>query len=444
MALFGRKKKAPEPQPEVEPERLPQPPAADAAGRRDVAAQRDYLVSLVEPLPAFGMQLLDALGLPLCEDLTADQAMPTVDLAMVEGYAVAPAEVAGATPADPVVLPLAGEIGIGEEATGETPTGSCVRLVAGAPLPRGTAAVVPLEHAELRGDDVAVTLAVEPGQYVRAAGSDIAAGETLLRQGDRLNARLAGMLAGAGIDRVMARPRPRVVVIATGAELVEPGHRLRSAADTYDATSYLLAAAARDLGATVFRVGAYTRDPAELREILTDQLIRADLLITTGGVSEGDELLRDIVPELGMTDFAQVAMSPGEALGFGLIGDDRTPLVMLPGNPVSAHASYLAFVVPLLRTLMGDEPAEPPLQRAVAAGVVRSRVGETTLVRAVVSHEGSGRVLATPLVTQSAHQLGELARANAVLVVPPEREVVEAGESVQYWPLPSSSGRGTK
>lgn len=437
MALFSRKKKVVEDDVVEEPTpTLPEPPAAREDGRRGAYEHREYLLSLVEPLPAFGMQTLDAVGLAVIEDLAADQDIPGVDMALVDGYAVRSGDVRDASAETPVTLPVAARLRLGEQVDGEVPAGVCVQVVAGSPMPEGTSAVVPSAVVEESDDQAAIALSAQPGQYVRAKGSDIAAGETLLRQGDHLTSRLLALLAGAGIDRVMARPRPRVVVLATGAELVEPGRPLKADSDTYDVNSYLLAAAARAEGAHVFRVGAYTKDPAKLRELITDQLIRADLVITTGGVSRDEvDLIQEVLPQLGLTDFTEVAMEPGAVQGFGLIGPDECPFVMLPGNPLVAYVSYQMFVRPLIRRLMGTEPAAPSSITAITQSLVRAEPGTTRLVLGTMEEHLGGRRTVQPLSGTHEHQLGELAQANCLIVLDDDVELVPAGGAVRVVPL---------
>lgn len=434
MALFGRKKNAPAPvvEDEAPRETLPEAPAAREDGLRPMAAHRDYVLSLIEPLPAFGMKVLDAVGLPLTEHLEATQDIPTTDSALVEGYAVRADDTADASAASPVVLPLAGTIGIGEMATGEVEPGECVRLVAGAPMPAGTDAVVALADATESDGDVAITAPAQTGAHMRARGGDIADGEVLLRQGERLDARTVGLLAAAGIDRVMARPRPRIVVLATGGELVEPGHALAKDSDTYDANSFLLAASARALGAEVYRVGAYSADPERVKDAISDQLIRADLIISTGGVSRDDyDLVKSVLPELGLTDFCEVAMSPGSSQGFGLIGPDKIPMIMLPGNPISAYVSFQVFVRPAIRKLMGLEPTVQKLSRGVTRSVVRGVPGKVTWVRGHAEEQADGRLLVEPFQDAAGgRQLGDLARANCLIHVDEVAEAIPAGERV--------------
>ena len=244
-----------------------------------------------------------------------------------------------------------------------------------------------------------------------------------------------GLLAAVGIDKVMVRPRPRVVVISTGSELVDPGLPLRPE-QIYDSNSYLIAAAAKDAGAQVFRVGHVGDDPAALKQLVYDQLVRADLIVTTGGVSQGDyDIVKAVLPELGATDFTTVAMQPGKPQGFGLIGEDRTPIVMLPGNPVSAFVSFEAFVRPVIRKLMGITPYVRPSVRCAAAHAMTSIRGRTQLARGVITEDETGARTVELVGGHGSHLLGDLSKAGALVVLPADVELVAAGTELEVWPL---------
>ena len=235
-----------------------------------------------------------------------------------------------------------------------------MKIMTGAPVPENADAIVPYENTDRGENDVKITAPSVVGQHIRRVGEDIEAGVRLFGEGDQLGARDIGVLAGIGLDKVLVRPRPRVVVVSTGSELVDPGLTLTSDQQIYDSNSYMLAAAAKAAGAQVFRVGLVGDDAEQLKQLINDQLIRADLILTTGGVSQGDyDIVKAVMPELGECDFTQVAMQPGKPQGFGLIGDDRIPMIMLPGNPVSAFVSFEAFVRPVIRKLMGVTPVRP-------------------------------------------------------------------------------------
>ncbi|MDN5771277.1 MAG: molybdopterin molybdotransferase MoeA [Microlunatus sp.] len=435
MPLFGRKKTEDAPvRPEREP--LPLPPPVRPDGLRSLEEHRDYLLSCVEELPAFGQQLLDAVDLAICEDVVSPISLPGFDNSAMDGYAVRAADVAAATTETPVRLPVVGEVPAGQPAPHRLSPGTAMKIMTGAPVPPGADAIVAYEATDRGTADVTVFVPSEVGRHIRRAGEDVAAGQRVFHDGDQLDPRSIGLLAAVGRDKVLVPPRPRVVVIATGSELIEPGRQLPSEYKIYDSNSYLLAAAAMAAGAQVFRVGMVSDDPDEVREMINDQLIRADLILTTGGVSQGDyDVVKAVMPKLGATEFVQVAMQPGKPQGFGLIGDDRTPMIMLPGNPVSAFVSFEAFARPVIRKLMGVAPYFRTQVRARATHAMSSSVGRRQLARGVITHDDDGNRLVSLVGGHGSHLIGDLARSNALVVLPEETDLVAAGERVEVWLL---------
>lgn len=437
MGLFGRKKKAaPVEVPEVPKPTLPAPPAANELGQRNWEEHRDWVLDQVEELYPFGMNVLDALGLSLCEDIESDVDLPGFDNAAIDGYAVISADTYNATETGPNVLAVVGDIAAGTIASEPLPPGTAMRVATGAPLPEGADTVVPLDLTDQDLEEVSIHAHVEQDRNIRRRGSDINEGDLLLRRGAVVDSRTVGLLAGIGIDKVMVRPRPRVVVIATGGELVDPGLPLNEPGSLYDSNSYMLAAAAKAAGAQVFRVGVVGDDPEELKRVITDQLVRADLIVTSGGISEGDvDSLHQAAPELGLVDFSAVAMHPGTQLGFGLIGEDKIPLLMVPGNPVSAFVSFEAFVRPAIRKLMGVEPYTRQPVRCMATHIMRSEPGIMQFARAEVSLDHSGVRTVELVGGASPHLLGSLQRSNALVLLDEGTEVVAAGQPVMAWML---------
>ena len=435
MPLFGRKKTE-DPPARAPWDPLPLPPPTRPDGLRSMDDHRGYVLSCVTELPAFGQQLLDAVGLAVCEDVISPISLPGFDNSAMDGYAVRAADVATASPEAPVRLPVVGEVPAGQAPPHTLSPGTAMKIMTGAPVPPGADAIVPYEATDRGSADVTVHLPSELGQHFRRAGEDVAAGQRVLAEGEQLDPRSIGLLAAIGRDKVLVRPRPRVVVIATGSELIPPGRPLPSAYQIYDSNSYLLAAAARDAGAQVFRVGMVSDDPEKVRELITDQLVRADLILTTGGVSQGDyDVVKAAMPDLGATEFVQVAMQPGKPQGFGLIGDDRIPMIMLPGNPVSAFVSFEAFARPVIRKLMGVTPYTRMPVRARATHAMGSTVGRRQLARGIVSHDEDGNRLVSLAGGHGSHLIGDLARANALVVLPEETDLVAAGDAVEIWPL---------
>ncbi len=399
-------------------------------------AHRDYLLSCVEELPPFRQQILDALDLSLCEDIVSTVDLPRFDNSAMDGYAVRAADVAAAVPDSPVNLPVVGEVAAGGAARHRLSPGTAIKVMTGAPVPEQADAIVPYENTDRGANDVKVYAPSDVGQHIRRVGEDIRAGDQLYRAGDLLGPRDIGVLAGIGLAKVLVRPRPRVAVISTGSELVEPGLALTADQQIFDSNSYLLAAAAKAAGAQVFHVGQVGDDAKLLKEVISDALIRADLILTSGGISQGDyDVVKAVMPELGVCDFTQVAMQPGKPQGFGLIGDDRVPMIMVPGNPVSCFVSFEAFVRPVIRKLMG---AQPYLQAAVkgqAAHAMTSIPGRRQLARGTVTFDPSGQRQVQLAGGHGSHLLGGLARANALVILPEDTEFVAAGEELDMWLL---------
>jgi molybdopterin molybdotransferase len=353
----------------------------------------------------------------------------------MDGYAVAFRDVADATAERPVHLPVVGEIAAGQTTIFSLTPGTAVRIMTGAPVPAGSTAVVPFEWTEESGREVLVRKAPEEGQHIRFAGEEVQKGDLLMERGEVIGTRQVGLLAALGLGRVPTSPRPRVVVMSTGAELVEPGRPL-GRDSIYDANSYLLAAAVRAHGGIAYRVPASSDEPDAFTEALSDQLVRADLVVTSGGVSKGThDVVKEVLSALGTVEFLEVAMQPGKPQGFGVVGEDATPIFTLPGNPVSAYVSFEMFVVPALHKLTGraprgrHAPGGRQLTTATLTAGVRSVRGRQQLVRARVDLDASG-VRATPVGGAGSHLIAGLAQADALIVLAEGVTRVEQGEQV--------------
>jgi len=389
----------------------------------------ERIVSALEPLPPYDQPLLEALGLPACEDLDSPVDLPGFDNSAMDGYAVALEDVASASEDRPVHLPVVGEMAAGQSRMLALSPGTSVRIMTGAPVPQGADAVVPVEWTDAGLATVRITRAPRPGEHVRRRGEDVRTGETLLRDGRILGPREIGLLASVGRAQVRSRPRPRIVVMSTGAELREPGGTLGHDS-IFDSNSYMLAAAARSLGAIAYRVGIVSDDPAEFRDALSDQLVRADLVVTSGGVSKGAyDVVKEVLSEVGTVSFGEVAMQPGKPQGFGFVGEDSTPIITLPGNPVSSYVSFEVFVVPAIRAMMGRAPYRRPTQRMVCTRGFSSAPGREQFVRA--RHEVDGRgPHVHPVGGHGSHLLGDLAEANALIRVAADVTSVADGDAV--------------
>jgi molybdopterin molybdotransferase len=396
---------------------------------KPVEAHLDDIMSVVAPLSPLELTLQDAHGCVLSEDVTATFPLPPFDNSAMDGYAVRASDVGSASQSTPVTLPVVGDVAAGSSGPYTVQPGLCVRIMTGAPIPAGADAVVPVEWTDGGIAQVTIRGAAEPGRNIRRAGEDTVAGATVLPAGVHLGATQIGLLAAVGRDRVLARPRPRIVVLSTGSELVDPGTAL-SPGKIPDSNSTLLTTAAREAGAMAFRVGIVPDDPRVLIDTLEDQLIRADAVVTSGGVSVGAyDVVKEALGRLGEVKFDRLAMQPGMPQGFGVIGPDRTPMFGLPGNPVSAYVSFEVFVRPAIRRMLGVEPVNRPMVRARLAAPLTSPPGKRTFARARLTVEG-GTYTATPIGGSGSHLIASLASANAFVVVPENVTELDADAAV--------------
>jgi molybdopterin molybdotransferase len=387
------------------------------------------ILATVQPLASLDLTLADAHGCILDEDVTAAFPLPPFDNSAMDGYAVRSADVATASEQHPVVMPVTGDIAAGTTTAYSVQPGLCLRIMTGAPMPPGADAVVPVESTDGGVAQVAITAPAPVGQHIRPAGGDAAAGSEILARGAQLGATQVGLLAAVGRDRVRVRPRPRVVVLSTGSELVDPGSPL-SYGKIYDSNSTLLTAAAREAGAIAFRVGIVPDDPSTLINTLEDQLIRADVVVTSGGVSVGAyDVVKEVLSRVGNVQFDKVAMQPGMPQGFGTIGPDSTPFFGLPGNPVSSYVSFEVFVRPALRRMIGVEPLARSVVRARLSEPVRSPAGKRSYLRGFLSVE-QGAYVVRPVGQPGSHLIASLAAANALIVVPEAVTETAAGSAV--------------
>jgi molybdopterin molybdotransferase len=389
----------------------------------------ERILESITPLPPYDQPLLEALGLPASDQIASTLDLPGFDNSAMDGYAVLYEDVASASEESPVHLPVVGEAAAGQTKLFALSPGTAVRIMTGAPVPQGADTVIPVEATD--GGVATVRIHGTPalGQHIRRRGEDVLAGDVLLAEGTVLGPRQLGLLASIGVAQVRTRPRPRVVIMSTGSELREPGTPLGHDS-IYDANSYMLAAAARQAGAIAYRVGIVSDDPQEFSDALSDQLVRADVVVTSGGVSKGQyDVVKEVLSELGTVKFGEVAMQPGKPQGFGVVGEDATPIFTLPGNPVSSYVSFEVFVVPAIRKMMGRNPYRRPLVRALCQKGFSSAPYKRQFVRAQFEIDGQGAHV-TPVGGHGSHLIGDLSEANALIVVPEDVDRVDPGTMV--------------
>ena len=391
------------------------------------------VLAAIRPVDPVWVPLVHADGSVLAEQVTSTTPLPSFDNSAMDGYAVRAADLGGASADTPVTLPVRGEIAAGDTGDYRVEPGSCLQIMTGARLPEGADAVVPVEWTDGGVAEALFRQAPEPGNAVRHRGDDVAEGAVLLPQGTLVGPVQVALLAASGHGEVLARTPPRVAIISTGNELVEPGTPLIPG-QIWESNSFMLAAAARRAGATVRR-HRLRDDPAVVLSTLEGLVSDADLLITSGGVSMGGEhdVVKAALSKLGTITFRKVAMQPGMPQGFGVLGPDATPIFTLPGNPVSAYVSFILFVQPALDALKKLSPQRQPLAQAALTMSVRSPGGRRSYLRGILD---PARETVVPLTGQSSHQLGALAQANALIIVPEDVTRLEAGDGVDVMCLP--------
>jgi molybdopterin molybdotransferase len=392
------------------------------------------VLAAVGPVPPLDVVLADAVGCILAADVTVGFDVPGLPVAARDGYAVAAHETADAGFAGGRSLPVAHDVLAGAVAPLRLAPGQAVRIASGAPMPLGADAVVPIEETDRGSVRVALQRPAMPGQHVRTAGSDARAGEVVLEAGTRLGARQLALAATLGRGRLRVFPKARVVIMAIGDELVEPGSPRRDGA-VYEADGHALETAVRDAGAAAVRVGIVSDERAILREALEDQLVRADLVLTTGGLSElARDTVKDVLAPLGTVRFDHVAMSPGHRQGFGTIGgelrDGAVPIFALQGHPVAAQVSFEVFVRPALRAMAGHVDLFRPSVTADATVGWSSPPGLRQFVPAIVVGSPAGGYQVTPVGDPGDLSVTALSRANALAVVGEQDVVVHPGQRV--------------
>lgn len=382
-----------------------------------------------------------ALGLVLAEDVIAPLSLPGFDNSAMDGYAVHVEDIATASAGTPAQLPVTEDIPAGRTDIPTITAGTAHRIMTGAPLPFGATTVVPVESTDGATDTVTIRANARAGQHIRRAGEDVTAGTTVLQAGAVITPAVLGLAAALGLAELTVVPRQRVLVISTGTELVAPGTPLQPG-QIYESNAVMLAAAVREAGGDVVAAPTTTDDVGVFRETLRRHLPEAkgggddhaDLIITTGGVSAGAyEVVKDALGDDsdGRVEFVKVAMQPGMPQGAGTLDDAAgTPIITLPGNPVSALVSFEVFVRPALRAAMGLPNPDRPRRTAVLAEDLTSPLGKRQFRRGVLEAD-----TVTSYGPPASHHLRWLAKANCLLELDEDTSEAAAGERVQVWDL---------
>lgn len=397
---------------------------------RTVADVYQKGMAIAQQQPPLDLTLAACAGCILAEDVRSPVDYPPRSTALVDGYAVRLEDLKGKPPGQGWSLIVTGEVVAGESDPPAHVTDSAVRVHAGAPLPSGADTVVKLEATDEGSARVTIYGRPTQGENVAAAGSDITRGEVILKKGARIGPPQIAAAAAIGRATLFVRPRPRVVVLPIGDALIEPGTPVKRGS-VYDANGVALGAAAAEVGAETFRTPPVSENRLALRNMVEDQLMRADILITTGGLSGGTgSVVREVFTGLGEVQFEAVASSPASMVGVGNIGEgeDRTPVFCLPGDPVSAQVAFEVYVRPVLRRMMGWNSLNRPVVQARVDRNFASPAGIRDFVRVTLSGDPKKGYTARVLGDDGTAQLSGLAEANALAVVSEDTVEVRAGD----------------
>lgn len=404
----------------------------------------------VAPRPV-RVAIAEAQGLMCAEEVVTERPLPGFDQAAIDGYAVRSVDVLGIGGAGDgpeeggdadrdegrpreISLPVMGLIEAGSRTPSRLQPRQAARVQTGAPMPTLADAVLPLRWTDGGDARVRVLRGVRSGAYVRRTGDDVQPGDVAVRAGTIIGAAQVGLLAAVGRERVLVHPRPRVSVLSVGGELVDIS-RTPGNGQVYDVNSYALAAAGRDAGAEVNRVGIVPTDPKQLREVVEGQLSRSEVVVIAGAVGgAAAEGVRAVLAQLGDMEVTRIAMHPGSVQGFGQLGPDGVPVFLLPANPVSALVVFEVMVRPLIRLSLGKRQAMRRVVPARTLSPISSVAGRKGFLRGqLMRDQDTGEYLVQALggaPGASSHLLATLAEANCLVMVPSEAEQIRTGEVV--------------
>ena len=401
---------------------------------------REGILAGLEPLDPITLPLADSHGCVLADDVVAQWPLPSFDNSSMDGYAVIAGDVSSAAEASPVTLTVIDDVPAGSRADVALRPGCAVRIMTGAPIPSGTDCIVPVEVTDAGTDSVEIRERIDPGSYIRRAGEDVIIGDVVVRAGTLLSSRQLAVIAAVGKGHVVVYPRPRVAVLSTGSELVEPGTPL-SKGMISDSNSFLLVSAANEAGAQAYRVPPVPDDAEAFSAAISDQLHRADLILTSGGVSMGAyDTVKEVFSSYGTVEFTKVAMHPGMPQGHGVVGesdDERIPVITLPGNPVSSYISFQNFVRPAINKLRGLGSTDRPRLAAEVTKPLDSPQSKRQFARGRFLDDGRVEPVGGG---QGSHVIGGLAQADCLIVIPEGVGHVNAGDTVDVVDLRGDVG----
>jgi len=399
----------------------------------------EKILSYVEVLDPEEKAILDCLGQVVAEDIYSTIDIPPLDNSAMDGYAVRAEETRDASKSSPRNLTVVGEIAAGSMPTEEVRSGVAIRIMTGAPLPRGADAVVRFEDTDeadrksSQGNplQIGILCQVEEGSNVRCKGEDIAKGVLVLKEGTVLRPPEIGVLASLGRSTALVIRRPIVSVLATGDELMDIKQSL-APGKIYNSNTYAIAAAILRYGG-IPKILGIGRDSVESLTKKLSEGLDADMFITSGGVSRGDyDIVKDVLAKSGEIAFWTICMKPGKPLAFGVIkeGEKRKPHLGLPGNPVSSMVTFEQFARPAILKMMGKKILAKPTIQAVMANDIKNTDGRRMFTRVIViKHED--KYYARLTGPQGSGILTSMTKANGLAIIPENSKGVKVGDMIQ-------------
>ena len=417
-----------------------------------VEEARDRILAMFQPLTAEDVDLLDALGQVLAEDIVSDIKIPPLANSAMDGYAVQHADIVTAGPETPVTLSVDGYIAAGQLPDRPVTKGNAIRIMTGAPIPPGANTVIPFEDTseyELKNaglnpvdlDKVDIKLESPVGSNVRPAGQDIQIGEKVLSKGVVLRPGEIGVIASLGRNKVRVIRRPSIAVLATGDELIEPGNPSVEGR-IYDSNSYGVCASVVKYGGRPTFLGIAQDNLVSMNSKI-EEGFNADMILTSAGVSKGDyDIVKDVLISRGEIDFWSVRMRPAKPLAFGVLFSDdgkKIPHIGLPGNPVSALVAFEELVRPAILKMMGYKELDKPTVKAVLEDDIVNNDGRRVYARAIITNR-NGKYYASLTGNQGSNVLTSMVRANGLAICPEDVACMKAGQEVEVQMLDWADG----
>ena len=403
---------------------------AFGGGLLGIDAAREMIFERVQPVAAIEKVALGrALGRTLASDITAPIAVPGFDNSAVDGYAVRFDDL---DPARDTVLRSADRIAAGHAPAGALAPGVAARIFTGAALPEGADVVIMQEDCQSDGDRVTIRPGIRRGANTRQAGEDVARGSIALAAGRRLGPAELGLLAALGLAEVPVRRRLSVALLSTGDEVREPGEPL-ARGQIYDANRFILAGMLERLGVEVSDRGIVRDDPARLAAALQDAAAGSDLIVTSGGVSTGEEdHVRTAIANHGSLYFWRLAIKPGRPVAMGQIG--ATPLAGLPGNPVAALLTFALVARPMIEALAGTAPHRPRRFRVLSDFAYKKKTGRREYVRVSLDDAAAGLARARRYRKEGAGMLTSLTESDGLMELPEDTTALQPGAEADFIP----------